>query len=49
MKIKKIINLCKASNTILLYNDEENGVQYLSNGHGIYMFSIKPPITTATV
>lgn len=49
MKIKKIINLCKASNTILLYNDEENDVQYLSNGHGIYMFSIKPPITTATV
>lgn len=49
MKIKKIINLCKASNTILLYTDENADVQYLSNGSAIYLLSINPPITTETV
>lgn len=49
MKIKKIINLCKASGAILLYNDKVNNVQYLANGFGLYMFSIQPPITTETI
>ena len=40
MKIKKIINLCKASNTILLYNDEENGVQVLKQAKVILIYSI---------
>ena len=36
MKIKKIINICKKSDVMYLFNLEDEGLQYISNGDALY-------------
>ena len=48
MKIKKIIDLCKASEFMVLYNTENEG-QWISDGRSMYPLEGFPKVTPQTI
>lgn len=45
MKIKKVIELCKKTKHIVIFNDDDNHIQWISDGSAIYPLFNVPTLT----